>query len=345
MLRVAFDVSHTRRSTGGIARYVRGITSGLRERADVSIIELGAGPDEPAGTLRRRLLTAQLDLAWYPALLRRRARRVEADVLHCPAPRGPLRRGQPPLVVTIHDLVPFRIPETMTRWSRIYARATHRRLLLAADRIICNSQDTANDVVTILRVNPDRVRVVHLGVDSVFFEAPPPIRRISEPYILFVGTQERRKNLDRLQRAVARLRRRGFPHLLVVAGGSAWGDVRLDEPFIRQLGGVTENELLRLYAHAACLALPSLHEGFGLPALEAMAAGAPVVASHRGALPEITGGAAVLVDPIDVDDIARGLETAIMHADKLRAFGRTRARQFTWERAAAETLIVYQEVA
>jgi hypothetical protein len=177
-------------------------------------------------------------------------------------------------VVTVHDLVPFLFPGTMTRWSLLYARATHRRILMAADRIICDSADTANDVVTILGVAHDRVRVVPLGVDSHFFETPSPGDLPSEPYILFVGTQELRKNLERLESAVEILRGRGFPHMLVVAGAGTWGSVHLTRPFVRRLGGVTENELRRLYADAACLALPSLHEGFGLPALEAMAAAA-----------------------------------------------------------------------
>lgn len=255
-----------------------------------------------------------------------------------------MRRGRPPLVVTVHDLVPFRFPETMTRWSRLYARSTHKAMLGAADRIICNSKDTANDLVTLFGVTADRVRVVYLGVDEIFFEPLPPGDDIAEPYVLFVGTQELRKNLDRLQSAVSVLRRRGFPHVLVVAGGSAWGDVRLDQPFIRNLGGVTETELRGLYANAACLALPSLHEGFGLPALEAMAAGTPVVASNRGALPEITGGAGVSVDPLDVEDIARGLELAITHPDSFREAGRRRAREFSWGRAVRDTIGVYREI-
>lgn len=337
-------MSHLRRSTGGIARYVRGLTSALRERDDVSVVELGDGPHEGRG-IRKKLLTAHLDLAWYPAILRRRAVRAKADVLHCPAPRGPLRRGRPPLVVTVHDLVPFLFPATMTRWSLLYARATHRRILMAADRIICDSADTANDVVTILGVAHDRVRVVPLGVDSHFFETPSPGDLPSEPYILFVGTQELRKNLERLESAVEILRGRGFPHMLVVAGAGTWGSVHLTRPFVRRLGGVTENELRRLYADAACLALPSLHEGFGLPALEAMAAGTPVVASHAGSLPEVTGGAAILVDPLDPADIARGLETAITDSGDLRARGRLRAALFTWQRTAVETLRVYRELA
>lgn len=308
------------------------------------MVDLGGGPYEQPGTLRRKLLTAELDFAWYPALLRKRSRAVQADLLHCPAPRGPLTRGSPPLVVTVHDLVPFRFPATMTTWSLLYARATHRSILAAADRIICNSADTADDLVAILGMTRDRIRVIHLGVDAHFFR-PEPNSEGREPYVLFVGTREPRKNLERLEHAVGILRARGFPHVLVVAGDSAWGNIRLNKPYVRLLSGIADSELRQLYARAACLALPSLHEGFGLPALEAMAAGTPVVAASSGALPEITGGAAIMVDPLDVEDIARGLENAIRDTGTIGEAGRKRASLFTWSRAAEETLAVYEEIA
>lgn len=316
----------------------------MRERDDVSVIALGDGPPAPRRGLGRKLLTAQLDLAWYPAIVRRRAAEQKADVLHCPAPRGPLRAGKPPLVVTLHDLVPFHLPETMTRWSRLYSRATHRAVLLAADRIICNSTDTANDLAKLIGPESHRVRIVPLGIDALFFEAPPPTGAPSEPYILFVGTREFRKNLDRLESAITLLRARGFPHVLLVAGAGPSKDSPVGKPFVRQLGEVPDVELRRLYAGAACLALPSLHEGFGLPALEAMAVGTPVVASRAGALPEVTGGAAELVDPLDDRDIARGLEAAITDPARFRAAGRERAALFSWQRAAEETVKVYREL-
>ena len=311
----------------------------------LTVIELGQGPREVAGTLRKKLLTLRLDLAWYPFLAARKAARAGADILHCPAPRGPVWRGRVPVVMTIHDLVPFRFPETMTGWSRLYSRATHARIANAADRIICPSHDTAADVIGMLRVPEQRVRVVPLGIDEPFFEARQPAPSPSEPFILFVGTQEMRKNLERLEQAVQLLRERGFPHYLLVVGGDAWGKVRLESAFTRRRGWTTDGELRTLYATASCLALPSLHEGFGLPALEAMAVGTPVVAGRAGALPEVTGGAAILVDPLDVHDIAKGLEQAITEGASFRQLGRARAAQFTWERAAAATAAVYREIA
>jgi glycosyltransferase involved in cell wall biosynthesis len=317
----------------------------LRARDDVKVIELGAGPKEKRGSLRKKLLTAGLDLVWHPWLGRNRAAAVRADVYHCPAPRSPVFGGRLPVVMTVHDLVPFLFPETMTRWSRTYSRATHRRMAAIADRIICPSHDTARDLVELLGVDEKRVRVIPMGVDAHFFEPPPVSAPPTVPYVLFVGTQERRKNLERLENAVEELRRRGFPHELVLVGADAWGDVRIGKSFVRQIGRVSDSQLRQLYAGAACLAIPSLHEGFGLPALEAMAVGTPVVAGRAGALPEVTGGAAVLVDPLDTVDIALGLGRAIMAGSAERETGRRRAALFTWEKTAAATLAVYRELA
>lgn len=347
VLTAAIDATQLRQSEGGIARYIRGLVAGLRARDDVRVIELGAGRREKRGTLRKKMLTAGLDLVWYPWLGRLRAEARGADVYHCPAPAGPIVGARIPVVMTVHDLVPFLFPETMTRWARLYTRATLPRMAMRADRVICPSRDTAHDVVELLGVDEKHVRVIPLGVDRHFFE-PLPIEDAPAtiaPYILFVGTQERRKNLERLEDAVEELRRHGFPHELVVAGADAWGKVRIGKSFVRSVGRVSELRLRRLYTDAACLALPSLHEGFGLPALEAMAVGTPVIAGRAGALPEVTGGAAIMVDPLDIGDIANGLERAIGADSAHRATGRRHASLFTWEKTAASTLAVYRELA
>lgn len=338
------DCEHTRQSSAGTARYSRSLMRALRERDDVRVAEVGGGSLEKRGTLRKRLLTARQDFLWYPWLGRRRAAALGADIYHCPTPRAPLTRGKPPLVVTVHDLVAVRFPGTMTPWSRLYGRATLGPVLAAADLIVTPSSDTANDLNLLLRVAPDRIRVAWNGVDSVFFSDPPAATPMRAPYVLFVGTPEPRKNLPRLVEAMTALRERGLPHRLVIAGGGGWGDVRLESDVIDHAGRVSDEGLHALYAHAACLALPSLHEGFGLPALEAMAAGTPVVAASSGALPEVTGGAAILVDPHDSAAIAVGIETAIRESETLAAAGRARAAQFTWEKTADRMATIYGEL-
>ena len=345
-LTVALDAEHTRQSAAGIARYGRGLAAALRRRGDATVIELGGGDLAARDTLRKRATTVRQDFIWYPWAGRRAARKVGADIYHVPLPRGPILHGKPPLVVTVHDLVPFLFPETVTPWSRIYCRLTLRRLLDAADMILTPSQNSADDLTSLLHLSADRIRVVHNGVDELFFERPADSipAGVREPYVLFVGTPEPRKNLDRLVAAIAMLRQRGANERLVIAGGGGWGAASSNAAFVEQLGRVPDADLLDLYRHASCLALPSLHEGFGLPALEAMATGTPVVAARVGALPEITGGAAVLVDPLDVTGIAEGIESCIQNRAQLVAAGRERARDFSWEKAAAGTMAAYLEL-
>ena len=344
MLTVALDAEHTRQSAAGIARYARSLARELPALGDVRVIELGAGEVVKRGTIAKKVLTARQDFAWYPWLARRSARHQRADVYHSPLPRGPITRGSPPFVVTVHDLVPIRHPETMTRWSRVYSALTFTRILDAADRIIAPSENTADDLNALAGISADKVRVVPNGVDELFFDRPKLKRGLSTPYILFVGTPEPRKNLMRLEAAMGLLHSRGFKERLVIVGAGGWKTKLPTSGNVETLGRVADDELHSLYAHASCLVLPSLHEGFGLPALEAMAAGTPVVAANSGALPEVTGGAAVLVDPVDPTSIADGIIEAIANRDSLVARGKVRARQFSWREAARLTANVYREL-
>lgn len=340
---IAIDAEHTRQSAAGTTRYSNSLVRALRARSDLDVAEIGGGPLLKRGTLRKRMATARQDFLWYPWLGRRTAAKLSADIYHCAIPRAPLTRGKPPLVVTVHDLVPVLYPETMTPWSRAYGRATLDHVLAAADLIVTPSQDTANDLNRLLKVNPDRIRPVWNGVDDIFFSRPAPATDAA-PYVLFVGSLEPRKNLGRLMDAMKLLRASGFPHRLMVVGGGGWGAVNLDSNLVTLAGQVSDEELHSLYARAACVALPSLHEGFGLPAVEAMASGAPVVAGRSGALPEVTGNAAVLVDPLDVSAIAAGIERAISERESLIAAGRERARLFTWKKAADAMASLYKEL-
>jgi glycosyltransferase involved in cell wall biosynthesis len=344
VLTVAIDAEHTRQSAAGIARYARGLTAALKERDDLRVIELGGGEVVPRGTLWKKFVTARQDFLWYPWLARSRARNVNADVYHSPLPRGPLTRGRPPFVVTVHDLAQIHYAETTTRWSRIYAAATLRRVIDAADRIIVPSLNTAADLSSTLKIRPERIRVVMPGIDPIFLRALQSQPVVAGPYVLFVGTPEPRKNLPRLIEAMRLLRARGFRERLVIAGSGGWGNVSLESENVDQLGRVSDDQLAALYAHASCLAIPSLHEGFGLPAIEAMACGSPVVAGRTGALPEITGGAAVLVDPLSSASIADGIEQATKDRAALIVRGRAHASAFSWTRAAADTAAVYREL-
>ena len=335
MLRVALDLAPTRLAAAGVARYARGVASALAARDDVAVEELGGGAALERGTLARRALAVRQDVAWYPLGLRRAARARGADVLHLVTLRGPLHDGRPPAVLTAHDLAPLHHPETLATWNRLYTRATLARVLGAAAVVVADSAEGADDLD---RTFPWlRIRVVHPGVDPRFLGAPPAgLLPVDGPYVLFVGTPEPRKNLARLAEAM-----RGRGERLVLVGAEGWGDAAPDGAV--RLGRVDDETLHRLYAHAECLAIPSLHEGFGYPAVEAMAAGCPVVAADRGALPEVTGGAAVLVDPLDPEAIAGGIDEAVARSAELVEAGRRRAAELTWERTADGLVAAYRE--
>src|SRR5205085_6136130 len=205
-----------------IARYGRSLATALRARDDIDVVELGGGELVPRDTPRKRALTLRQDFLWYPFLGRRVAAREGAKVYHIPLPRGPLKPGKPPVVITVHDLVPLLFPETTTPWSRVYGRATLRRVLDAADKIITVSRNTADDVESTLGISPDRIRVIYNGVDESFFEEAGSTESPT-PYVLFVGTPEPRKNLARLLEAVRITKRKGLPEELVIVGAGGWG--------------------------------------------------------------------------------------------------------------------------
>jgi glycosyltransferase involved in cell wall biosynthesis len=288
------------------------------------------------------------------------AHRPTPDLLHSldhVAPAwGPWRS-----VVTLHDLAFLLYPQTHTPASRAYYAASGESARRAA-RVIAVSQRTASDAVRLLGVDPARMRVVHEAAAPSFTsrgeeEFDKVAHRLGlqtgRAYVLFVGTLEPRKNLPLLFDAFARMRRQIDAQLLIV-GGRGW----LDEPIFaaharsgvgeaaRFLGVLGEDDLAVLYSHAGVFALPSLYEGFGLPVLEAMACGAPVVCSNAGPLPEIAADAAVLLPPDDATVWAEALLevlTDARRADNLRIKGFARAAAFSWQRTAQATREVYRE--
>jgi glycosyltransferase involved in cell wall biosynthesis len=275
-------------------------------------------------------------VAWYPFGLPRRARAERVDVLHCPTYRGPLRAGVP-VVVTVHDLAVFRHPEAFNRWSRTYSRVVVPRVLAAARLVIAVSEFTRRELVDLLGIPEGKVRVVPNAVGPEF---DPSGAAADGDYVLAVGTLEPRKNLARLVEAVGRMGAE-----LRVVGAQGWGGVEVGGNGVRWLGEVADDRLAELYRGAACVAYPSLYEGFGMPVLEAMACGVPVVTSAGGATEEVAGGAAVLVDPLDPASIAAGLEEAAGRRAELARLGLARAQAFSWADTAAATAEVYREAA
>jgi glycosyltransferase involved in cell wall biosynthesis len=323
-MRVGIDVSPLRQTRAGTARYLRALLPLLARLVELEPLSWGGSG---------KLATVVRDVWWYPAGLPRRARAV--DVLHCPSFRAP-SRSPAPLVVTVHDLAVLRHPEAFNRWTRTYSHVFVPRVVRAARRVIAVSEFTKRELIELLGVSEERIRVVTNGVGDPFVAEGA---RAEGDYVLAVGTLEPRKNLPRLAEAA-----RAAGVELRIAGAPGWGGARLNGNGVRFLGFIPDDELARLYRGSLCVAYPSLYEGFGIPVLEALACGAPVVTSAGTAMAEIADGAAVLVDPRDSDAIAAGILEAITRRDELAALGPERARAFSWRSSAEATAAVYREL-
>jgi glycosyltransferase involved in cell wall biosynthesis len=261
-------------------------------------------------------------------------------------------------VVTIHDLVCRYAPETMRPLSLFVEKQLLPEAMKLADLVMADSQGTAVGIHETFPQYAHKVRVVHLGASAPGLSTDSSCLAslgIHQSYCLFVGTLEPRKNLERLLQAYASLPESHRQQIiLVIAGGKGWGGINLEteikinklQQSVKLMGYVNEQQLAALYANARFLVMPSIYEGFGLPVVEAMQYGTPVLVSHTGCLAEITGDAGIFVDPLSVNSIARGLEQLIRDDDlvaTLRVNSLRRGQYFNWNRCATETLKVFNE--
>jgi glycosyltransferase involved in cell wall biosynthesis len=324
-VRAGIDAAPLVLDNAGTARYVRGVLGELERRPGLEVRRLTWGGGG-------RLTAAVRDVAWYPAGLPLQARGL--DVLHCTTFRAPLR-CRVPVVVTVHDLAVLRFPEFFTAWTRLYARTLLRPVLRAATRVLAVSEFTKRDVAAVAGIPEERIDVAYNAADEGVFTPAGPAA--DGEYVLAVGTLEPRKNLRRLIDATAQL---GLE--LRVAGARGWGGVEVEGAHVRWLGRPSDEELAVQLRGALCLAYPSLWEGFGIPVLEAMLCGTPVVTSRDSAMEEVAGDAAELVDPADTDSIAAGIERALGRRDELRAAGLTQAGRFGWQSTADAVVASYE---
>jgi glycosyltransferase involved in cell wall biosynthesis len=309
--------------------------------------------------IRVPLATRILRIAWEQAALPWLAQQHKLDVLHSPHYTMPFA-ARCATVVTFHDLTFFLYPEMHLLYKRLFFRAMIPWSARRANALIAISQSTRADILRQLKPILEKVFTVLYGIAPCFHpvensQALEICRRynLSKPFILYVGNLEPRKNLPILVRAFAQVVQGGLPHSLVLAGSRGWKDTEVFST-IQALdltsrvcfpGYVPQQELPALYSAADLFVYPSLYEGFGLPVLEAMACGVPVITSSVSSMPEITGDAGILVNPRDVDGLAeqmRRILTDRARRDRLAYAGMERAKSFSWERAARETLSVYQ---
>jgi len=272
--------------------------------------------------------------------------------------------GHTPVVVTIHDMTPFLIPETFRCLHGFYQRAYFRYAAQKAARIITVSESSKRDICRILGVVEERVTVAPLAVDQEALTPPGQEARqayfaeqgIDQPFILYVGAIHPRKNLGRIIGAFANLKKeKGIPHKLVIVGAKRWMADKLFagvdcQAIVDQLifpGVVDDRDLASLYAGCDAFVWPSLYEGFGLPILEAMHCGAPVITSNCSSMPGVAADAALLVDPTKQQEIQEALWKVLddrSFAQELAKKGRKRAAEFSWRKTAEIVLKVYEEI-
>ncbi len=359
--RVLFDARKAR--DFGIGRALVGLLAGLVEEPLelVALVKTGDEKMLPPGVEAVRCDAPAYGIRELFAL-RLAIRRLKPDLFHAPhyvVPISPPRRT----VVTIHDLMHLTRPEHGALPKRLYARVMLRRAVEAAARILTPSEATRREIVAFDARADAKAVVIPNAVDPRFLAPQTESDRarvrsaygLDARYVLFAGNDKPHKNLEGLLAAFARFAKRDWARLLVLAGGARpRAGARLEAierhgllTRVRDLGVVPDGDLVALMAEADALALPSLAEGFGLPVLEAMAAGTPVVCSNRGALPEVAGDAALVVDPLDADALAGAL-LRITSDETLRrdlaARGRERAARFSAREAARRTADVYREV-
>lgn len=354
-MRIAIDVQAAAGQPTGIGTYASNLVEALRRLAPHHDYLALDWERNPVMRLDRRLRWQQFELP-------RRARAARPDLLHVPGFDAP--RFKPcPVVLTVHDLIGRLFPATFPPAARLYWAHWLPWSIRWADAVIVDSARTRDDVLRLTPAVPERLHVVPAGVSAVYRPpADPAAARsrvarecgIDGPFLLFVGTLEPRKGLDTLVDAFADLASR-HPHALVVAGQTGWGTGALFDRIralglqgrIRFVGYVPDSALADLYGTAAAFVFPSRYEGFGLPPLEAMACGAPVVCSTAASLPEVVGDAAVLVAPDDAAALAGAVEQVLASADlrqDLRSRGLRRAAAFSWDETARRTLAVYEHL-
>ena len=354
----------------GIGRFLRGLLDEIaRSRPHLNTVAL-AGPAAPipvvAPHIRVHRLPQRLPLYWDQVLLPRALREVGATVFFSPYYKAPLA-APCPTVVTIHDLIPLRFPAYSRGRRRLHAAAFRSWAAILARRatvVITDSAHSKTDLLALLGLAPERVHIIPIGVGEEFRPGllPKAVASatarygIGGPYILSVGNFLPHKNLPRLVEAYSTLPQAQRDRIRLVLAGTPGGhgparpvdQATLLRPGVLLPGFIAPEDLPLLYAGATALVCPSLAEGFGLPVLEAMACGTPVVCAQAGALPEVAGDAALYVDPTDVGSIAAGLGT-ILEDEPLRrelaSRGLARARLFEARKTTARLVDLLEGIA
>lgn len=299
-------------------------------------------------------------LMWPNFTLPDRAASAGFDLVHGTTPYGTFRSTKFKKIITICDVTPLLFPEAHGRMNVWHHRFVLPAILKQADHIITISEASKQDIIRCFKVPDNKITVTLLAADNAFRPDPSGIpsdgiTQLPRPYILNVGTLEPRKNLEGLLRAFAAARHKGMPHSLVITGARGWGrsplaslvrELALDDAVIFT-GFVEDTDLPHLYGRADFFVYPSLYEGFGLPILEAMSCGTPVITSNVSSMLEVSGDAAILADPRSEAELMTSMLKLAGDGElrcSLRDKGMIQAARFSWERTAHETWDLYEQV-
>jgi glycosyltransferase involved in cell wall biosynthesis len=373
-MRIAIDYTPALRQGAGIGRYTRGLVAGLAEidrENQYTLFSAGETPSigdwPPNFQLRASAIPARwLTVGWHRLRLPIPAELLtgDCDLYHSlDFTLPPLRRASG--LVTIHDLSFLRVPECADPRLRAFLEKAVPAAVIRACRILADSENTRQDLIEMLHVDPGKISVVTPAIEPRFRREDNAARldevraryRLPDRFILGLGTLEPRKNFTGLIAAFGQLTREtNLPHALVIGGKPGW----LYEEIYRQAnqeklagrvlfpGFVADQDLPALYSLAEVFVFPSLYEGFGIPVLEAMACGTPVVTSNNSSLPEAAGSAALMVEATDVTELAEAI-AKVLNDNELRqqmiAAGYDQARRFTWQRSAQALLEAYMRAA
>ncbi|MCB0214592.1 MAG: glycosyltransferase family 4 protein [Anaerolineae bacterium] len=374
--RIGIEYTSAVHQTAGIGRYTREMVNALARLKPGSnspayrLFVAQAGRSEPPPELDERfswhptrLTERWLGRLWYRLRMPLPIERWTGplDLFHAPDfVLRPVKPGTRTLL-TVFDLSFIREPDSVMPGMSHHLTTWVRRSVDQADHVIAISKATAHDLIELYQTDPQKISILYPGITSEFYPMNDPLGITiirakynlgQKPFILSVGTVQPRKNYQRLIQAFAQIK---ADVLLVIAGGPGW---QADEIFkevknqgltdrVRFLGFVPDADLPYLYNAATLFIYPSLYEGFGLPALEAMACGTPVIASNRSSLPEVVGSAGLLIDPFDTEAIAHAMATLLFDEDlyhKLSKAGHARAATFSWDKMAAELSDLYQKL-
>lgn len=354
-MRIGIDIQTTLGQKTGFGFYVENLVRELKKNKSRYSYSCLAPKTDHDFSAPERFLWDQIGVPIQ-------ASREHVDLLHQPTFSAPIIYNRP-VVVTVHDLIAVHFGEDIPFWSRQYFARWMPFSYRFADHIIAVSNHTKKDIVNLLKVPEDKITVIYEAAEKMFtpINDKPALDKVREKYhlplkfFLHVGTLNPRKNLEFLVTVYSEIAKKYPDYQLVIAGKKGWHYENLLlqvkrlglENKINFIGYIDDEDKVAIYNAATLLVFPSVYEGFGLPPLEAMASGLPVVASNRSSIPEVVGDGGILADPTDVKSWVGAISSLIESPQKLRdlsAKGIKQAQRFSWEKTAQQTIDVYDKV-